>query len=98
MAFNIKGKQPKGAAQNDLNTVPWLTKARPYLIMAPSLLITIGILIPFGMAIFYSLTNYSFRLPKHSFVGFATGLTCSPTGPLACRLGHGTLRVLRYNT
>jgi len=70
MAFNIKGKQPKGAAKNDLNTVPWLTKARPYLIMAPSLLITIGILIPFGMAIFYSLTNYSFRLPNYKFIWF----------------------------
>ena len=45
------------------------SQSGPYLIMAPSLLITIGILIPFGMAIFYSLTNYSFRLPKHSFVG-----------------------------
>lgn len=69
MAFNIKEKQPKGAAKNDLNTVPWLTKARPYFIMAPSLLITIGILIPFGMAIFYSLTNYSFRLPNFKFIG-----------------------------
>lgn len=69
MAFNIKGKQPKDTAKNDLNTVPWLTKVRPYLIMAPSVLITIGILIPFAMAIFYSLTNYSFRLPNFKFIG-----------------------------
>lgn len=68
MVFNRKST--KNAASNDLNTVPWLTKARPYLIMAPSLLITIGILIPFAMAIYYSFTNYSFRLPNHTFIWF----------------------------
>lgn len=59
----------KDAAKNDLNTVPWLTKARPYLIMAPSLLITIGILIPFAMAIYYSFTSYTFKLPTYKFIG-----------------------------
>lgn len=52
-----------------LNTAPWLKRARPYFIMLPALLITIGILIPFSMAIYYSLTNYTFRLPYHNFIG-----------------------------
>lgn len=47
----------------------FLVKARPYLIMAPALLITIGILYPFITAIFYSLTNYSFRATSFRFVG-----------------------------
>lgn len=45
----------------DLNTPPLKTRLRPYLIVAPALLITIGIMIPFVMAIYYSLTNLSFR-------------------------------------
>lgn len=44
-------------------------KIRPYLIIAPALLVTIGILYPFISAIFYSFTNYSFRKPTYSFVG-----------------------------
>ena len=39
---------------------PFLDRALPYLIIAPALLITIGILYPFVSAIYYSLTNYSF--------------------------------------
>ncbi|MDR3211268.1 MAG: sugar ABC transporter permease [Planctomycetota bacterium] len=39
---------------------PFLTRVLPYLIIAPALLITIGILYPFVSAIYYSLTNYSF--------------------------------------
>lgn len=31
----------------DAINVPWRRKARPYLILAPALLLTIGILIPF---------------------------------------------------
>lgn len=53
----------------DLNKVPLKTRVRPYLIIAPSLIITIGIIIPFVMAIWYSLTNYSFRMPTHKFIG-----------------------------
>lgn len=49
--------------------IPFLTKARPYLIMAPALLITIGIMYPFLTAIFYSFTNYSFRSSTYKFVG-----------------------------
>ncbi len=49
--------------------IPFLVKARPYLIMAPALLITIGILYPFFTAIFYSFTNYSFRSATYKFIG-----------------------------
>lgn len=72
MNFKLERRSSKGAlsAQEDLNTVPWLTRARPYLIIAPALLITIGILIPFVMAIYYSLTNYSFRMPTSAFIWF----------------------------
>jgi multiple sugar transport system permease protein len=49
--------------------IPFLVKARPYLIMAPALLITIGIMYPFFSAIYYSLTNYSFRSATYKFIG-----------------------------
>jgi multiple sugar transport system permease protein len=60
-------EQKNGKSQ--LNKVPFGTRVRPYLIVAPSLIITIGIMVPFVMAIRYSLTNYSFKLPTHKFVG-----------------------------
>ena len=56
-------------AKDDMNIVPFGTRVRPYLIVSPALLITIGIMIPFAMAIYYSFTNYSFRMPTYSFVG-----------------------------
>ncbi|GIQ62972.1 ABC transporter permease [Paenibacillus cisolokensis] len=49
--------------------IPFMRKARPYLILAPALLLTIGILIPFFISIYYSLTNYSFKYKDYSFVG-----------------------------
>ncbi len=52
------------------NEVPAHIRRRPYYIIAPGLLILIGILIPFITAIVLSFTNYSFRLPRFSFVGF----------------------------
>ncbi len=52
------------------NEIPRNIKMRPYYIIAPGLLILIGIMIPFIMAIFLSFTNYSFRLPKWNFVMF----------------------------
>ena len=36
---------------------------RPYLVLAPSFLLTIGILIPFFVAIFYSFTDLTLRSP-----------------------------------
>ena len=32
--------------------------------------IFLGIMIPFAMAIYFSLTNYSFRMPTYKFVWF----------------------------
>ena len=64
----MAGKK-KNNAKSELNKVPLATRVRPYLIVAPSLIITIGIMVPFVMAIWYSLTNYSFKLPTHKFVG-----------------------------
>lgn len=62
-------KKDKVAGMGNLNTVPFKTRVRPYLIVAPALIITVGIMIPFVMAIWYSLTNYSFSLPNHRFIG-----------------------------
>ena len=50
---------------------PFRDRAKPYLIIAPALLLTIGILYPFGMSVYYSLTNLSSRRPSVSFIGFA---------------------------
>ena len=50
---------------------PFWERAKPYLVIAPALLLTIGILYPFGMAVYYSLTNLSFRRPTVRFTGFA---------------------------
>lgn len=59
-----------GAQGNvNLNKVPFGTRVRPYLIVAPSLILTIGIMVPFVIAIYYSLTSYSFRMPIYKFVG-----------------------------
>ncbi|MBR2764504.1 MAG: sugar ABC transporter permease [Blautia sp.] len=61
---------PTGKVSSEkLNELPFKTRIRPYLIVAPALIITIGIMIPFAMAIYFSLTNYSFRMPTYKFVG-----------------------------
>lgn len=60
---------PKLSNNVDYIKIPFLRKARPYFIMAPSVLLTIGILIPFAMAIYYSLTDFSFRSPEYDFIG-----------------------------
>jgi len=41
----------------------------PYLLCLPAFLILIGILYPFGLGVWYSLTDYVFYLPKVTFVG-----------------------------
>ncbi len=64
----MKEQNKNSAAASELNVVPFKTKALPYMIVAPALIITIGIMIPFVMAIYYSLTNFSFRMPTYSFV------------------------------
>ncbi len=49
---------------------PLLDRMLPYLIIAPALLITIGILYPFLTAVWYSLTNYSFVRDGYRFIWF----------------------------
>jgi multiple sugar transport system permease protein len=49
---------------------PILRRALPYLLSLPALLVCIGILIPFGTAIYYSLMRYRLNLPMmKGFIG-----------------------------
>ena len=41
----------------------------PYLLCFPAFVILIGILYPFGLGVWYSLTDYVFYLPKVTFIG-----------------------------
>ena len=66
---NPSNSLTSGEAIQGINTVPFKTRIRPYLIVAPALLITIGILIPFLMAIYFSFTAYTFRIPNSDFIG-----------------------------
>lgn len=65
----------KNSIKSEYNRVPFSTRVRPYLIVAPSLIITIGIMVPFVMAIWYSLTNYSFKRPTSKFIGIDNWVT-----------------------
>lgn len=58
-----------GKKSGDLNRPPANIRRRPYLMMTPAMVLTIGILVPFAIAIFLSLTNFSFRMPNWTFVG-----------------------------
>ncbi len=42
---------------------PWRGRALPYVLSLPALLVCIGILIPFGTAVFYSLQRYNLAFP-----------------------------------
>jgi multiple sugar transport system permease protein len=42
---------------------PWRGRLLPYLLSLPALLVCIGILIPFGTAVFYSLQRYNLAFP-----------------------------------
>lgn len=52
------------------NEVPRNVRMRPYFIIAPGMIILVGIMIPFIIAIFLSLTNYSFKNMTWHFVWF----------------------------
>ena len=56
-----KKSDPAGRAGPPENEVPRNIRMRPYFIIAPGMIILIGIMIPFFMAIFLSFTNYSFK-------------------------------------
>lgn len=43
---------------------------RPYLVLAPAFVLTIGILIPFFVAIYYAFTDRSLRSSEYAWVGF----------------------------
>ncbi|MDO4272990.1 MAG: sugar ABC transporter permease [Eubacteriales bacterium] len=62
-------RKKKKSGEVDYNQIPAHIRRRPYYIIAPGLIILIGIMIPFVTAIILSFTNYSFRLPKWGFVG-----------------------------
>lgn len=53
------------------NRFPWQHRFLPYLIVLPALVLTIGILYPFVLAIYYSFTDYRLVSPERHFVGFA---------------------------
>ncbi len=44
---------------------------RPYLVLAPAFLLTIGILFPFFVAIYYAFTDYSLRSSEYAMVGWS---------------------------
>lgn len=44
-------------------------KAKPYLIILPAFLLTIGILVPFATGVYWSLTDYNLMRPQFEFIG-----------------------------
>ena len=66
-ATSIRVQAPPATQQR-----PFMSRARPYLLVSPALLLTIGIIYPFVLSFIYSLQvyNLSFPLGRH-FVGFA---------------------------
>lgn len=56
-------KQKIAAGEINYNELPRHIKMRPYYIIAPGMIILIGIMIPFISAIILSLTNASYRIP-----------------------------------
>lgn len=69
MAISTQSTAGVPASDGDRIRPTAAQRARPYLIMAPAFLLTAGILVPFAVAIFLSLTNFSFRFPDYDFVG-----------------------------
>lgn len=59
-------------AEREQVKAPLLVRLRPYLIALPALIILVGILYPFGMAIYYSLTNVKLTnlATGFNFIGF----------------------------
>jgi multiple sugar transport system permease protein len=52
----------------------WQDRYLPYLIILPALVLTIGILYPFILAVFYSLTDYRLVSPTRHFIGLSNYL------------------------
>src|SRR5690606_671171 len=64
-------KAPVPVKDEDMR-LPWLVRARPYLIILPAMLLLIGILYPFVVGVYYSFTAFNFKVPdsQFNFVGF----------------------------
>lgn len=56
------------------NEIPKKIQRRPYYIVAPGMIILVGIMIPFAIAIFLSFTNYSFKNEHWHWVWFENWL------------------------
>lgn len=69
---NMSVSQAEKLQEEELLQPPLLTRMRPFLIALPALLILVGILIPFGIGIYYSLTAYQLNRPDsiNNFVWF----------------------------
>ena len=55
--------------------------------VTPALLVTVAILVPFGMALFYSLTNRRLAIPGSEFVGFENYVEALPSAEFRHALG-----------
>ncbi|WP_420841995.1 carbohydrate ABC transporter permease [Haloactinopolyspora alba] len=65
-----RSADPEGPRTRATKPVPqWRRGARPYLLALPALLLTVGILYPFGVGAFYSVLNYGAANPTPDFVG-----------------------------
>jgi multiple sugar transport system permease protein len=69
---NMNVSKAENKIEEDLLRPPLFTRMRPFLIALPALLILVGILIPFGIGIYYSLTAYQLNRPgsMQNFVWF----------------------------
>jgi len=71
------GKKKSEAAVINYNEIPKNIQRRPYLIILPGMLILIGIMIPFIVAILLSFTNAAYRLPMNRwrFIGLGNWIS-----------------------
>lgn len=53
----------------ELDKKPLMARLRPWLILLPTLVVTMGILYPFVIAIFYSFTNFTLKKPIYHMIG-----------------------------
>ncbi len=70
MKIGRKIKDPESVEVN-YSKQPWQVRFRPYFIMAPAMIITIGIMYPFITAIYYSFTNFKFGSRSYEFIWFS---------------------------
>ncbi|MFC8079213.1 carbohydrate ABC transporter permease [Streptomyces sp. NPDC057307] len=60
----------RGAAGGEGRSVPrWRRTLRPYLLIVPALLLTGGILYPFGLGLYYTVFDFAASKPQPDFVG-----------------------------